>query len=368
MSDASEQLKKSRNKVKALQKKPQPEQRSEEWFKQRQTRITASEAASCLFRSQKVCEAYVQQFGLQNFKYKDTEPISPYETREDYLIKKCAAFYGESVFKDNPATLWGKKYEEVANRLYNKLYNTSVIEFGLLPHSRLQWLAASPDGITPDGVMLEIKCPKSRKIDERAPPLHYWIQMQIQLEVCNLDFCDYLECEIEELQNEQDFLDKELKEKQDYGIIFQMMDSGPDPKYIYPPAHLKTSTEYVNWKDGILQNDPNASNLRPIYFLISKYNTMRVSRSKEWFAQVKGDLKSTWELVMKMQGDRKLFDDYKESIHKLRNKEYYERFHNTVCMIDDASTFVLNEASDETVLEENMEVTTTNMCMIDSTD
>jgi putative phage-type endonuclease len=231
--------KKLRRKVRALQKKPQPEQRTPEWFKQRQTRITASEAASCLFKSQKVCEPYVREFNISNFKYKDNEPLNPYETKEDYIIKKCSAFYGKSVFRDNPATLWGKKYEEVANRLYSKIKQTKVFEFGLLSHARLKWLAASPDGITADGVMLEIKCPKSRKIDPSAPPLYYWIQVQIQLESTDLEFCDFLECEIEELSCEQEFLAKQPLGNQDIGIVLQIMDSGPEPKFIYPPLEIR---------------------------------------------------------------------------------------------------------------------------------
>ena len=178
---SEELLKRNRKRVKLLQKRPQPEQRTPEWYTARHKRITASEAASCLFKSKNTCEAYVQEFNLTDFKYKDTEQLNHYETREDYIIKKCDSFYGKNVFKDTIYTLWGKKYEEVANTLYCQLNNTTVIEFGLVSHSRLKWLAASPDGITPDGVMLEIKCPKSRKIDESRVPVHYWIQTQIQM-------------------------------------------------------------------------------------------------------------------------------------------------------------------------------------------
>ena len=243
------ELKRLRTKVKALQKKPQPEQRTPEWFAARNTRITASEAASCLYKSKAICEAYVNEFNIQNFKYKDTEPLNHYETREDYIIKKCAAFYGENVFKDSIYTLWGKKYEEIANRLYCQLNNTTVIEFGLISHPRLRWLAASPDGITPDGIMLEIKCPKSRKIDETCVPLHYWIQTQIQMESCDLDFCDFFECEIEELENEEQFRQQQIDPSyQSKVIIFQIKDSGPDPKFIYPPVEIYETQDYITRK------------------------------------------------------------------------------------------------------------------------
>jgi putative phage-type endonuclease len=261
-------IKRNRKKVKALQKKPQPEQRTPAWFEARNTRITASEAASCLFKSKSVCEAYVKEFNLTNFKYKETESLNPYESREDYIIKKCASYNGENVFKDSIFTLWGKKYEEVANRLYCKLNNTKVIEFGLISHSRLKWLAASPDGITPDGVMLEIKCPKARKIDENQPPLYYWIQTQIQMETVDLDLCDFFECEIEEFSSEQQFIDQTLKEKQDKGIVLQINDSGPDPKFVYPPIELNSTEDYINWKNENMNNSVDVT-YTPIYYFIT---------------------------------------------------------------------------------------------------
>jgi putative phage-type endonuclease len=172
--------------------------------------ITASEASSCLFRSKKHCEPYVNEFGLVNFKYKNTDPLNPYETREDYILKKASSFYGEYSYKDTVYTMWGKKYEDAASRLYCKLYNVKLHEFGLVPHAKIKWLAASPDGITEDGIMLEIKCPKSRKIDTTSIPLYYWIQVQIQLEVCNLEHCDFIECELEEFKDEIEALIKKL--------------------------------------------------------------------------------------------------------------------------------------------------------------
>jgi hypothetical protein len=341
---SEEDLKKLRRKVKALQKRPQPEQRTPEWYSARHKRITASEAASCLFNSKKTCEPYVQEFNIQNFKYKDTEPLNHYETREDYIIKKCDAFYGKNVFKDTIYTLWGKKYEEVANTLYCQLNNTKVIEFGLVSHSRLKWLAASPDGITPDGVMLEIKCPKSRKIDESRVPIHYWIQTQIQMESIDLDFCDFFECEIEELDSEEEFIKQEIGEKQAKGIVLQIANSGTDPKFIYSPHHIKTPQEYIDWKNEQMSL---RKDLIPSYFFVKKYNNQRVKRSKIWFNNVKDELKKTWNLVMYLQETKENFDKYKESIHNIKSKKFYELYDKTQCEIeDDTSTFILEQSNE----------------------
>jgi putative phage-type endonuclease len=357
--ESNSDIKKLRKKVKLLQKKPQPEQRSPEWFAARNTRITASEAASCLFKSKSVCDAYVKEFNLTNFKYKDTEGINPYESREDYIIKKCLSFNGVNVFKDSVFTLWGKKYEEIANRLYCKLNNTQVIEFGLISHPRLKWLAASPDGITPDGIMLEIKCPKARKIDNNQPPLYYFIQTQIQMEVVDLDFCDFFECEISEL-TEQEFINQQLQGPQDKGILLQIIEEQntekkQDPKFLYPPIELNTTEDYINWKNENMNKFPNM--YEPTYYFITKYNNIRIKRSKEWFNNVKEDLKKTWQLITNLQNNKDDFEKYKQSIYELKNKDFLQKYNNTECLInhDHNSTFVfINESLNK--IDENIEI------------
>ena len=45
--------------------------------------------------------------------------------------------------------------------------------------------------------MVEIKCPPKRKFTKTVP-LHYLMQVQGQLEVCDLDECDFFQVKIEE--------------------------------------------------------------------------------------------------------------------------------------------------------------------------
>jgi hypothetical protein len=349
-------LKWYQNRVKVLRAKPQPAQRSPEWYAARNTRITASEAACCLTLSEEICKQYVNDFNIKNFKYKPEHCLSHYDNREDYIINKCRTFYGENLFKDSIYTLHGKKYEEIATRLYRKQFNTEVWEFGLLPHSRLNWLAASPDGITPNGIMLEIKCPYSRKIDEGVPPIWYWVQMQHQLFVADLDECDFLECEIKELKTEEDFITQIVGEKQDKGILLNKI-SEPDnseTKYIYPPDHLNTEIEYIEWANNTINN--SECEIVPIYYFISKWFVINVKRRREWFETIKPYLKSTIDLIRRLQSDRQLFDDYRESIYKIRNKEYLERYNSTVCLIDEDNQdneddFVMNfEPTNEDII------------------
>lgn len=366
-------LKWYRNRVKVLRAKEQPPQRSIEWFTARNTRITASEAACCLTLSEEVCKQYVEDFNIKNFKYKPNECLSHYDNREDYIINKCRTYYGENLFKDSIYTLHGKKYEEIATRLYRREFNTDVIEFGLLPHPRLNYLAASPDGITPDGIMLEIKCPYSRKIEEGVPPIWYWCQMMIQLEVADLNQCDFLECEIKELSNEKEFIEKVIGEKQDKGILLNKVDEpdNSETKYIYPPDDLNTPEEFINWANmEIEKNSIENIKVLPLYYFINKWFVINVYRRKEWFENVKHYFKETMIIIRKLQSDKKLFDDYRESVYKIRNKEYLERYNNTVCLIEkedeDEDEFVIhrNNTDDMDTTEDISEQKINNLCLI----
>ena len=161
------ELKRLQSKVKNLIKKNSqaPTQRSPEWYIARCIAINASEANSCLTHTEEICRDYITQFNLPDFKL-DGKCCSHFDTKEDFIVNKGRSFFGENVFKDSIFTLWGKKYEEIATRLYRQVYNVEVLEFGSLPHPKLNWLRCSPDGITPNGTLLEIKCPFKRKINE----------------------------------------------------------------------------------------------------------------------------------------------------------------------------------------------------------
>jgi putative phage-type endonuclease len=197
-----------RNKVNELINTPQPVQRTPEWYEMRNSMITASDWATVLGES-------------------------PYSNKDKILLKKC----GEDIFITSKAIDWGVKYEKVATMIYELRNNVQVIEFGVLRHPTISYLGASPDGITSDGVMLEIKCPSSRKITG-IPPSYYWCQVQGQLEVCELDRCDFLECLIKEYDNENamtDFLDESSR--------FQHMYTCSEPKKVFksPPEPFTTS-------------------------------------------------------------------------------------------------------------------------------
>ncbi|APC25583.1 exonuclease [Only Syngen Nebraska virus 5] len=154
--------------VQSLFTKKQWVQRTPEWYEVRKGLMTASDAAGALgvppFASFKGCP------------------------RMELLKKKL-----NNAPVQGMALEHGVKYETEAAEHAMKIIGTRMFEFGLLIHDEYPWLAASPDGITADGYAVEIKCPLRRKIIPGEVPHHYYPQIQVQMEVCNLDACYFIQ-------------------------------------------------------------------------------------------------------------------------------------------------------------------------------
>lgn len=152
--------------VESLLKIPQYEQRSPEWFAQRNNAITASDIPTVLNENE-------------------------YKTPWSLLLDKCNS--NPKPFVGNEATRWGTHYEDIAIEKYSELRGKEVLSFGLLIHPDYSWLGGSPDGITKDGILLEVKCPLRRKIVHGEVPHHYLAQVLLNLEICNLDIAHFIE-------------------------------------------------------------------------------------------------------------------------------------------------------------------------------
>ena len=169
-------------KVKAIEDSPQIPQRSEEWYRNYGKVLTASEF-SALFQ--------------QNKRRKDlvlSKAHPPQEISANYRLA-CPT-------NELNAIGWGIRFEPVLKLLLEHKDKCLIYESGRLHHRTNTHLAASPDGIISQshhpeqiGRLVEIKCPYSRSIGGEIP-LDYWIQMQIQMEVADVDECEYIECDI----------------------------------------------------------------------------------------------------------------------------------------------------------------------------
>ena len=168
--------------ITSLCARPQIEQRTPAWYAQALTVLTASEF-STLFGSARGRAALVQA---------KANPVPPTPH------SRPSALRSDEI---GPMT-WGVRFEPVVKQIVFKKWSAEIKEMGRLIHATDPFLAASPDGLIVKcphkeklGRLIEIKCPYTRKVGGDIP-FDYWVQMQIQMEVADIDECEYLECEL----------------------------------------------------------------------------------------------------------------------------------------------------------------------------
>ena len=274
-----------------------PEQRSKEWYEIREGLLTASSLADALGKGH-------------------------FTTRDQLLINKTSDKKPE--FKINPIMEWGVKYEQVATVFYEQMFGVDIVEFGLIPHPELSVFGASPDGIcditSPKeyiGRMLEIKCPPKRQFTHEVP-LHYWMQMQGQLEVCDLEECDFLQVKIEEYNSFREYVKDspesnvlgETAEGLPKGLVlsFKIQEIGKTEysiHYEYSPWSIDNETLRL-WKENTIKEtldkylcdiDIHCSLLEEKYWSIKRYECTLVRRDKKWWFSVVPEIIKFWDEV-----------------------------------------------------------------------
>jgi putative phage-type endonuclease len=224
-------IKNYRRELNVLLQLPLMKQRSDEWFEARKTRLTASDLYDAV------------KGGNISIK----------------LAKKKANIITDNInYNAIPALKWGTMFEPMATRCYSqKMNNINIHDFGLICDVNNKHFGASPDGINELGIMLEIKCPYSRKIIDGVIPDKYKMQIQGQLAVCKLKECDYIECIFKSIENKEDYL--ELGDTTvNHGIIAEFYNSKGEYVYYYSEAN-KTPIECI---EDIVNNDTYCNNDR----------------------------------------------------------------------------------------------------------
>jgi putative phage-type endonuclease len=180
-------------KIAHLKTVPQIEQRTAAWYEHYAHVLTASEF-SALFGSQKARRSLIL-----------SKAFPKKEERGSYRLA-CPS-------SEMNAMGWGIRFEPIVKLILEQKYKCKIYEAGRITHMKNGMLAASPDGILEDapdtkqiGRLIEIKCPYTRQIGGEIP-YDYWVQMQIQMEVCDLDECEYLEAEILSPRQGLEFVD-----------------------------------------------------------------------------------------------------------------------------------------------------------------
>ena len=258
-----------------IRAKPQPDQRTPEWYKFRHDLLTASNA----------WKAFESQACMNQLIYEKCKPLKEYEEKE--YVNTASPMH------------WGQKYEPVSRMIYEHLYKTRVADFGCLQHDAYPFLGASPDGINVDpasqryGRMLEIKNIVNRDITG-IPKKEYWIQMQLQMETADLNECDLLETQFAEEGEEET---GESKDALMTGTMIYFMKDGR-PHYEYEPIGLHRGESEVWFNDAMERNQAHMW-MKTIHWRLEKISCVLVLRNKGWFQHAIRVLDDLWQTVMK---------------------------------------------------------------------
>lgn len=264
---------------------PQEQQRTQGWYEQRHRYLTASS----------IWKAFGTDGNRNELIYSKCQPID---------VTKYSRFNLESPLH------WGQKYEDLSIMWYQHQYKTRVGEFGCIPHPSIKYLAASPDGVNINpkadryGRMVEVKNIVNRDITG-IPKFEYWIQMQVQLEVCNLNECDFLETRFLEYENHDEFYADgcftKTADGKPKGIMMLFLDATRQPKYEYAPWGA-SEIEVDAWQKAKMSGNSSCLWLKNIYWKLQEVSVVLVVRNRCWFDAARPVLDDIWRIIERERG------------------------------------------------------------------
>ena len=155
----------------------------------------------------------------------------------------------ENEMKPNIATKHGEIHEDGAILDFRLDTGLDVEEVGFLTYE--DWLGASPDGLTSDGGVLEVKVPFSKRKDETPifKPLsdqpHYYAQVQIEMLCAGRGHAWFYQwsangSKLERVDPDQDWLDENLPRLRQF--YAEYLDAIKEPDDHLAPRRLEIDT------------------------------------------------------------------------------------------------------------------------------
>lgn len=275
--DVSKRVKdiyKYRQILKELRKLPFVKQRSIEWLEMRKNRLTASDLYDAI------------KGGNGSLT----------------LAKKKAKVIIDNInYNSIPALKWGTMFEPMATRCYSQANgNIKIYDFGLICDPNCEHFGASPDGINELGIMIEIKCPISRKIIDGEIPIKYQKQIQGQLAVCDLEECDYIECQFKTFEDAEEYISYIHNIEEDciinHGVIAEYINSDRQYYYLYSNP-FKTTLEAIQDIEEQKSNMLNDDFIKYTYWHLVQINIQKVFFDKEEWDKTVPLIEAFWNKV-----------------------------------------------------------------------
>jgi hypothetical protein len=128
--------------------------------------------------------------------------------------------------------------------------------------------------------------------------------MQIQMETCNLDECDFLETRIKEYETEVAFYADSLAEYKGVILFFlpkpeSIETTRKSPFFEYMPLFISLEKQNIQkWIESMQEKFQSEYVLyETVYWRLDEYSCVLVERNSEWFSTVLPKIESVWKMV-----------------------------------------------------------------------
>lgn len=202
---------------------------------------------------------------------------------------------------------WGHKYEPVSIMIYERDNATSVGEFGCVPADAPSFLAASPDGINLDptspkyGRMLEVKNIVNREITGIPKP-EYWVQMQVQMGVCKLTVCDFLETRFKEVEGIEEMLEASI-EGEEVGCMALFLNGEGRPVYELAPLGIRTRAAYEAWNVAMMEKNTvlGLQWVKNDFWVLDEMVVTEVRYDEIWYKLALPEFVKCWDKIISVR-------------------------------------------------------------------
>ena len=195
---------------------------------------------------------------------------------------------------------WGIRFEPVVKQIYEHKYGVTIKELGRLVHPVDPRCSASPDGLIYDcpkgertGRLIEIKCPVTREVDGIISKKYLW-QMQMQLHVTQLQYCDFVEAVIVSKYNNT-VHQEGPSHYYGYVAVIRYAELKGDQEfyYVYSPINCDSDwTPEIKEEEELVEITP---------WRLLQWSEQLVVRSEEWWTSLKPVMDTFWEDVEKVK-------------------------------------------------------------------
>jgi hypothetical protein len=170
----------------------------------------------------------------------------------------------------------------VGKMLYENETGAKIGKSGLIQHPTIPSIICEFDGIIENaesplyGRIVKINNVQT-KYNIGVPYEEAWIQLQMQMACCDLQFCDYVETQIKEYETEEDFFADEERTK---GLIL-ILENSRGTFYKYMPVRIGTIVEEINgWMEKAYS--PEYTFVNAIFWYLENYEITLVVRNENW--------------------------------------------------------------------------------------